>query len=89
MSADDLYSQAFEKVGNRFLLTILLAKRAAQLKKGAEPLVPADAVSTEEIVLREIVEGKLSWRAEAPAPVAGEGGESFEPSFEEEGVEEL
>ncbi|MBI2178082.1 MAG: DNA-directed RNA polymerase subunit omega, partial [Candidatus Tectomicrobia bacterium] len=60
---DNLFEQALNTVNNRFLLSVLLAKRVAQLRKGAEPLVDSQGrLSHEEIVYREIVEGKLEWR---------------------------
>ena len=53
---------------NRFLLSVLLAKRVAQLRRGAEPLVPSQSHETpEEIVFREIIEEKLEWRKTASA----------------------
>lgn len=60
---DHSFEQALKKVENRFLLSVVLAKRVAQLRKGAEPLVDAKGLATmEEIVYREIIEDKLEWR---------------------------
>ena len=59
---DHCFEAALNKVKNRFLLSVLLAKRVAQLRKGAEPLVDAKGFATmEEIVYQEIVEEKLEW----------------------------
>ena len=43
-------------------MSILLAKRVNQLRNGAEPLVETKKTDTkEEVVFREIIEGKLEW----------------------------
>ncbi len=61
---DHSFEAALNKVENRFLLSVVLAKRVAQLRKGAEPLVDAKGLATmEEIVYREIIEEKLEWHA--------------------------
>ena len=60
---DQNFEAALDKVKNRFLLSVILAKRVAQLSKGAEPLVDSHGLATsEEIVFKEIVEDKLEWR---------------------------
>ena len=47
---------------------MLLAKRVSQLRRGAEPLVPARPQETpEQVVFREIIEEKLEWRKTAEA----------------------
>ncbi len=50
-----------EKVGNRFELVLLGARRSKQLLKGARPLVQTD---NKEVVaaLREIAEGKVAMK---------------------------
>lgn len=59
---DHSFEAALNKVKNRFLLSVVLAKRVAQLRKGAEPLVDAKGIGTmEEIVYQEIIEDKLEW----------------------------
>ena len=61
-SYDELFERASDKVKNRFLMSILLAKRVNQLRNGAEPLVETKKSDTkEEVVFREIIEGKLEW----------------------------
>ncbi|MEE9240864.1 MAG: DNA-directed RNA polymerase subunit omega [bacterium] len=60
---DHSFEAAMNKVKNRFLLSVVLAKRVAQLRKGAEPLVDAKGLATmEEIVYQEIIEDKLEWQ---------------------------
>ena len=61
-SYDHSFEAAMNKVKNRFLLSVVLAKRVAQLRKGAEPLVESKGIATmEEIVYQEIIEDKLEW----------------------------
>ncbi len=75
---DDLFEQALRVVNNRFLLAVLLAKRVSQLRKGAEPLVDSQGLDTpEQIVFREIIEGKLEWRSAVAQPQAEEIGQEF------------
>ena len=65
---DEMFEEALSVVKNRFLLSVLLAKRVAQLRRGAEPLVPAQPQETpEQIVFREIIEEKLEWRKSVAA----------------------
>ncbi len=70
---DEMFEEALDVVKNRFLLSVLLAKRVAQLRQGAEPLVAAQPRDTqprethEQIVFREIIEEKLEWRKTASA----------------------
>lgn len=62
-SYDHSFEAAMNKVKNRFLLSVVLAKRVAQLRKGAEPLVDSKGLATmEEIVYQEIIEDKLEWQ---------------------------
>jgi DNA-directed RNA polymerase subunit K/omega len=63
LTYDQIFEAAMDKVKNRFLLSVILAKRVTQLRKGAEPLVDSQGLAThEEIVFKEIIEGKLEWR---------------------------
>jgi len=79
-SYDELFERASNEVQNRFLLSILLAKRVNQLRNGAEPLVETKkSDSKEEIVFREIIEGKLEWTDTS--------NESGEPLLDENSVE--
>lgn len=77
-SYDEMFEEALKIVDNRFLLSVLLAKRVSQLRKGAEPLVDSQGLhSHEEIVFCEIIEGKLEWRSAAAPIHAGEVGQDF------------
>lgn len=63
LTYDQQFEAAMDKVSNRFLFTVVLARRVTQLKKGAEPLVDSQGLATyEEIVFQEILEDKLEWR---------------------------
>ena len=49
-----------KKIPNRFLLTMAIAKRARQLKDGAQPLIDIDGnFSPMTIAMKEIEEGKI------------------------------
>jgi DNA-directed RNA polymerase subunit K/omega len=68
MASRTTYDHHFEDAlkmfnNNRFLLSVILSKRVAQLRKGAEPLIDAKGIEThEEIVFLEIIQEKLEWR---------------------------
>jgi len=49
-----------ENVSNRFELVLLAAKRARQLGRGVDPLVPANNDKPTVIALREISAGKIN-----------------------------
>lgn len=49
-----------EHVENRFDLVLLATKRARQLARGAEPLVPPENDKPTVIALREIAAGKVT-----------------------------
>jgi DNA-directed RNA polymerase omega subunit len=60
MNNFELEKDALEKAGNRYLLTVLLADRARQLKLGAKPQVEVgNGDSHYVIALREIAAGKI------------------------------
>ncbi len=44
---------------NKYLLTMMVAKRAKQLNQGSKPLVDVDVKNTRLIALKEIKEGKI------------------------------
>lgn len=52
---------AVEKVGNRFDLVLIAARRARQMQSGGkDPLVPEENDKTTVIALREIEEGLIT-----------------------------
>ena len=52
---DDL----IEKVGGRFKLVALIQRRWRQLLQGARPMVEPAGMTEMEIVIKEILEGKI------------------------------
>ena len=64
---------SLEKIGNRFDLVLIAAKRARNLSMGAEPMVPDDKDKPTVIALREIADGLVGEdilkEAPPPAPV--------------------
>ena len=69
-----------ENVENRFQLVLVAARRARQLSRGAQPLVPWENDKPTVVALREIAEGKVGPailnEPETPAPVEGEPGQA-------------
>lgn len=63
---------SLEKVGNRFDLVLIAAKRARNISMGAEPMLPDDKDKPTVIALREIAEGLVGEDIlrEAPPPPA-------------------
>ena len=52
------------KVGGRFKLTALIQKRWRELMFGARPMIQTGKMTPMEIVVREIMEGKIAVRDE-------------------------
>lgn len=48
-----------EKVGGRFKLAALIQRRWRQLMQGARPMVDAKGLTDMEVVVQEIMEGKI------------------------------
>lgn len=44
---------------NKYLLTMMVAKRAKQLNEGLKPLVETGGKNTRVVALKEIMEGKV------------------------------
>jgi DNA-directed RNA polymerase subunit omega len=54
------------KLGGRFKLTALIQRRWLELLRGARPMVETEGLSELEVVIQEIVEGKIepkTWEA--------------------------
>ena len=49
---------------NKYLLTMMVAKRAKQLNQGSKPLVETNEKNIRAIALKEIVEGKVYLKEE-------------------------
>ena len=54
---DDL----MDKVGGRFKLTSLIQRRWLQLLQGARPMVDPKGLTEMEVVIKEILEGKIDF----------------------------
>ncbi len=52
--------EIINKVGGRFRLTALIQKRWLELLQGARPMVDAAGKSEMEVVIEEILQGKVS-----------------------------
>ena len=61
LMSDDLIN----RVGGRFRLTTLIQKRWLELRQGARPLVNPRGLTEMEIVIEEIVQGKVTVDHEA------------------------
>ena len=58
---------AVEKIGNRFDLVLVAARRARQMQVGGkDPLVPEENDKTTVIALREIEEGLINSKSRKP-----------------------
>ena len=55
LKSDDLVRQA----GGRFQLTALIQRRLVELLQGARPMVETKGLTDMEVVVKEIVEGKI------------------------------
>jgi DNA-directed RNA polymerase subunit omega len=51
--------EIIKKVGGRFRLAALIQRRWVQLLQGERPLVPWEGLTEMEIIIREIIEGKI------------------------------
>lgn len=51
--------EIIEKVGGRFKLTALIQKRWLELMRGARPLVETSGMTEMEVVIEEILQGKV------------------------------
>ena len=70
-----LLDTAIKKVGNRYLTTMLLAKRIRQLHHGARSLVQRqEGESHFSIAIREIAEGLIILNPTSELPVASSNG---------------
>jgi DNA-directed RNA polymerase subunit omega len=48
-----------DKIGGRFKLTALIQRRWLELLQGARPMVDPTGLTEMEVVIREILEGKI------------------------------
>lgn len=66
---DDYIKEAQGIISDPYILINVVSRRVKQLKRGNRPLVESlEKLSPEDIALREIIEGKISFElANAPA----------------------
>ena len=55
--------EIIEKLGGRFKLTALIQRRLVQLMHGARPMVEGEGLTPMELVIQEIMEGKIKPKA--------------------------
>jgi DNA-directed RNA polymerase subunit omega len=55
--------KVIEKVGGRFKLTALIQRRWVQLMQGERPMVDPTGKNELEIIVQEILEGKIATRS--------------------------
>ncbi len=53
------HDDIIEKIGGRFKLTALIQRRWLELLQGARPMVDPEGLTEMEVVIREILEGKV------------------------------
>jgi DNA-directed RNA polymerase subunit omega len=59
---DDYLQKAREVIDDPYILVNVVSRRVKQLRRGARPLVESlEKLATEDIALREIAEGKISY----------------------------
>jgi DNA-directed RNA polymerase omega subunit len=79
-----LLDTAIQKIGNRYLTTMLIAKRIRQLHHGAPPRVERqEGESDFAIAVREVAEGLLRLAPDSETLVAGSNGTAEPPPAEE------
>jgi DNA-directed RNA polymerase subunit omega len=54
------HDDVINKVGGRFKLAALIQRRWVQLMQGARPMVATKGLTEMEIVVKEILEGKIA-----------------------------
>lgn len=61
--------ELMDKCGGKFKLTALIQRRWLQLLQGARPMVESKGLTEIEVVIREILDGKIEFELpEATAP---------------------
>ena len=55
------HDELMDKVGGRFKLTALIQRRWLQLLQGARPRIDPKGLTEMEVVIKEILEGKIDF----------------------------
>lgn len=67
---DDYLQKAREVIDDPYVLVNVVSRRVKQLRRGARPLVESlEKLATEDIALREIAEGRISYEVAEIAEV--------------------
>lgn len=61
--------RCLSKIQNNYGLTVILAKRVRELRRGARPLIETKSKSPVEIAMEEIAQGKIEVKYEEEKPV--------------------
>ena len=63
---DDYLHQAQQVITDPMILVKVVSRRAKQLKSGYKPLIESlERLSAEDMALREIIEGKITYQLDA------------------------
>jgi len=78
---DDYLKAALAKIDDPNILVNVVSTRVKQLRRGSRPLVQSlEKLSSEDIALREIIEGKITYEVQS-APLIESERKSKEISF--------
>jgi DNA-directed RNA polymerase subunit omega len=59
---DDYLQKALKTIDDPYILVNVVSRRVKQLRRGARPLVESlEKLAPEDVALREIIEGKISY----------------------------
>ena len=53
------HDELIDRVGGRFKLAVLIQRRWVQLLQGARPMVDTTGLTDLEVIIKEILEGKI------------------------------
>lgn len=68
---DDYLQNARQVISDPNILVNVVSRRVKQLRRGSRPLVVSlEKLAPEDIALREIVEGKITYRLPTPEELA-------------------
>ena len=62
------HDEIIDKLGGRFKLTALIQRRWLQLLQGARPMVETRGLTDLEVVIKEIMDGKLEMEIPVEEP---------------------
>lgn len=54
-------NQLVNKVGSKYTLVVLVAKRAREIEANSEPLVDTDSIKPVSIAIKEVFEDKITY----------------------------